>query len=369
MEEFYAWLRRDKFSIALSIFCAILPLLSGINIDAKSEFIQFLWKHTTAIINILFLLVTLIALTGTRFLINRDKKKSGELFAYVKLHFGENCLLFNMGEHKLFRQMSAGVSQFYYSWLLVWGIWLSLYTANFIFDIYTENTLLSSLEKYSLVQSKNFVENFLNLANSVVFFFIYLIITISTIDAKSIESRQRALHIGVILLLFMAIFIFFIEFFSLPMPCCNYFQVQFWIRLLVGIIAIVAMVSVIGRLDSSYLGIPQWLIIVLYLYAGIQAFYPLLYVVKCDVDKILWECISWDTYLTAKCNIAGTGILQSFVSTISILGKFCLFLMIRWIATQKRFLFYLLQKANSKSESVAMWREFYKKYEGCPDKE
>lgn len=348
MEEFYAWLRRDKYSIALTILCAILPLLSEINIDIKSDIIQFLWKHTTAIINILFLLVTLIALTGTRFLINRDKNKSGELFAYVKHNFGENCLLFNLGEQKLFRQMSAGVSQFYYSWLLVWGIWLALYTATFIFDIYRENFFLCCpLEVSHLERLKNLIENFLNIANSVVLFFIYLIITISTIDAKSVESRQRALHIGVILLFFMAILLFLIEFFSLPIPCYNYSQVQFWIRLIVGIIAIVAMVSVIGRLDSSYLGVPQWLIIILYLYAGIQAFYPLLYIVKYNIADIL----------------------ESIVSTISILGKFCLFLMIRWIATQKRFLFYLLQKANSKSESVAMWREFYKQYEGCPDRE
>lgn len=370
MEDFYAWLRRDKYTIALTILCAVLPLLSGIKISIKSEIIQFLWDHSTAIINILFLLGTLIALTGTRFLINRDKKKSGELFAYVKHNFGENCLLYNLGEQKLFRQMSAGVSQFYYSWLIVWGMWLALYTANFIFDVYKENiSLYCLLDASHLERLKNIVENFLNIANSVVFFFIYLVITISTIDAKSVESRQRTLHIGVIILIFMAILIFFIEFFSLLMPCCTYFQIQFWIRLLVGIIAIIAMVSVIGRLDSSYLCIPQWLIITLYLYAGVQAFYPLLYLLKCDTGRIGLECVTWDSYTLDKYSMSGTNILQSFVSTISIIGKFCLFLMIRWIATQKRFLFYLLQKANSKSESVAMWREFYKGYEGCPDKE
>lgn len=357
MKDFYAWLRRDKYTIILTILCTAIPLLSEIKFDIKSEVIKFLWGHATDIINILFLLVTLIALTGTRFLINRDKKKSGELFAYVKLNFGENCLLFNAGEQKLFRQMSAGVSQFYYSWLLVWGIWLALYTVKFIFEIYCEinkgECILWVFNVCYLEKLKNLIVNSLNLANSVVLFFIYLVITICTIDAKSVEIRQRALHIGVILLIFMTIIIFFVELFSQSLLYSSYTQIQFWIRLLVGIIATVAMVSVIGRLDSSYLCIPQWLIVVMYFYAGVQTFYPLLYAIS-----------KYEIY-----EIVGTKILESLVATISILGKFCLFLMIRWIATQKRFLFYLLQKANSKSESVAMWREFYKQYEGCPDKE
>ena len=53
----------------------------------------------------------------------------------------------------------------------------------------------------------------------------------------------------------------------------------------------------------------------------------------------------------------------------SFFGKVCLLLMIRWIAKQKRFLFFLVQKANCMSESSFMLRDFYKIYEGYPDKE
>ena len=44
----------------------------------------------------------------------------------------------------------------------------------------------------------------------------------------------------------------------------------------------------------------------------------------------------------------------------SFFGKVCLLLMIRWIAKQKRFLFFLVQKANCMSESSFMLRDFIK---------
>lgn len=87
----------------------------------------------------------------------------------------------------------------------------------------------------------------------------------------------------------------------------------------------------------------------LYLYEAVQMLYPLAY------DRNI--------------QIPYQKGIEKTMYAFSFFGKVCLLLMIRWIAKQKRFLFFLVQKANCMSESSFMLRDFYKIYEGYPDKE
>ena len=67
-----------------------------------------------------------------------------------------------------------------------------------------------------------------------------------------------------------------IDLFSI-VGCADYDRTQFFLRLFIGVIASMSIIMVLGRLNTSYLKIPQFLMMCLYLYATVQMLYPLVY--------------------------------------------------------------------------------------------
>lgn len=388
-DDFNSWLRHEKYTALLTIVCTLLPLLQNIDFSVKERcpFCAFLLERSYDLANIFFLLVTLVMLVNTDFLINRDEKKSEFLYQYVRRTFGVNCELYIHGPSSLFHRMNVSVKQFYYSWICVWCIWLILYVNRFVFCAFrffcTEESgnMLSRLTHFS--------ENILNLMNSFVLLFIYMVITISTTGAGLSSNSHKPMHIGVICLIFIAAVVLFVDLFSFSVDGSIYDDIQFWLRLFIGFIATISLIAVVGRLNSSYLNVPQWLMVGLYIYAATQMLYPMSYEELYNDPVTGGDVMIHQGTVIKQSVIINQGIInqggtcRNFIQHIDINtnavskllyvlsfgGKVCLFLMIRWIAQQKRFLFFLLQKANSMCESTAMLREFYKIYEGCPDKE
>lgn len=400
-DNFYSWLRQEKFTILLALVCAFIPFLEHLNQLFQSDKF-FLFGHLLEITNLLFIFATLILLIHTDFLINRDENKKKYLYQYVHKTFGVNCELYRYGEDSLFHRMNVGIKQFYYSWIGVWCIWLVLYINKLTYSVIS---VFSSEIDHWFHHFNCFIENTLNLMNSCVLFFIYMVITMSTVNSGNPNDSRKSMHIGVVCLIFIFTIVLLVDLYSFFIRNEDiYGQIQFGLRIFIGIVAAVSLIAVVGRLNSSFLDVPQWLMIGLYLYAAVQMLYPFTYEKWESMDneagaqkelvekKVLLHPlvvqgvqISEKSYIesrdlksekdsTLKKNEKGDQIWQKELENdilygISFFGKICLFLMIRWIAKKKRFLFFLVQKAHSLSESTAMWREFYKEYEGCPDKE
>lgn len=350
-ENFYTWLKHERYTVILTLVCAFIPFLEHITLPETREgsvpYLSFIIANAHSIANLLFILLTLFALTGTDFLINKDTDKRQYLYQYVRESFGVNCELYRYGADSLFRRMNIAIKQFYYGWLCVWGIWLVLYINDFVFVLFREHCTVYSEDTLSRLNC--FAENMLNLLNSTALFFIFMVITISTVSSGNPNSNRKSMHTGVICLICIFAFAFCIDLFAFTAEDTYYHNIQFIMHIFIGMVATISMVAVVGRLNSSYLNVPQWLMIGLYLYAAVQMLYPLAY--NGNIRIPYQECIEKTMY------------------AFSFFGKVCLFLMIRWIAKQKRFLFFLVQKANSMSESSFMLRDFYKIYEGCPDEE
>lgn len=342
-DNFFDWLKHQKFTITLALICSFIPWLFSfeqvvdrLNRENGSPVLNFVLDHSFEVGNISFIFITLVMLIRTGLLIDKDDEKSERLYGYVRCVFGSNSKLARNSEKILFKRMQISIGQFYYSWLCIWIIWLLMYIGKFVYGI--GNDFLCYDEEVSRYVA--FFENVLNLMGSFVFFFIYMVITISTVNTGSLSGDNKSkMHTAVVALMFIGFTCLSVDYFSTFIGSPSIYEnVQLGVRLVIGIIAAISIMAVLGRLNSSYLDIPQWLVMCLYLYASVQVLYPYMK----DAD-----------------------LLGKVVYSISFGGKICLFLIIRWIAQRKRFLFFLIHKANSLAESDEMLRKFNKSYDGC----
>ena len=50
----------------------------------------------------------------------------------------------------------------------------------------------------------------------------------------------------------------------------TYQEIQYGLRLVISIVGCISLMAVLGRLNTNYLNIPQWMMFALYLYAAVQ---------------------------------------------------------------------------------------------------
>ena len=351
-DSFFGCLKHQKYTILLSVICALIPFLPSIfkssSSGTKIKITDIFDPNWINFANTLFVLATLIILISSNFLINKDEEeKEKRLCSYIKDNLGDNCRLLHNGEHDFFHRMEVSIKQFYYSWIVVWCIWLLMYIWKLLVPLMGDGEFLN---KFTC-----FMENILNLLNSFAMFFIYMVITFSTVKASTDDGNCKQMHIGVICLIVIGALCIGADLIGLYTNN-NYANLQFAIRLIIGMIASLSMMVVLGRLNSSYLDIPQWLILSLYIYAAIQMLYPLMYLL--DTGEI--NIGNW--YMAHKTEI------QLLFYFLTFGGKICLFMVILWIIRKNRFLFFLVHKAHSLAESDEMLETFNRTYDGYIEK-
>lgn len=376
-DSFYGWVKSNKYPIWPSVFCAFIPLITDQVIGLVKEsssipvassggsftmsYVYYMLEYQIPFqfVNILFIIFALYKLATMKFLQTEDSEKEKKLHEYVTDTFGENSTLARNTPGDLFRRINTGIKQFYYSWVCVWVIWIIMYIIKSIYSFYQINQklfadeLLCGCSDYKfLFRIDNFFENSLNMLGSFVLFFIYMDITVSTVHIGTLTGKGRGnLQIGVFFMIMIGTIIEFVDLFSIT-GCADYDRTQFFLRLFIGIIASMSIITVLGRLNTSYLKIPQFLMMCLYLYATVQMLYPFVY-----------KTYTGDYYapfITPRVSIG--------LNFLAFCGKVTLLLVLVWTAKKNRFMFFLLHKANSLSDSSCMIRRFNKYYEGCPDK-
>lgn len=416
-DSFYGWLRHERFSVGLTLFCALFPVFitKGLYNIFKAEddpqttlewIYKIIYMHPFQVANILFIFFALILLAKINLLIDNDEEKAGKLFYYVKDVFGENSTLAQYEPNDLFDRLRIGIQQFYFSWIAVWTIWLALYIMKFVLCIYQEH-LRQSVQmtvigygNEQIVRLGNLLENSLNLLNSCIILFIYFVITIATVRAKALANTNlRSMCIGFCFIVLLGIFYFAVDIFSLfSLNATDYNALQFKIRFLIGIVATISLIALLGRFNTNYLNIPQGLMMCMYLYAAVQMFYPYMYSQNAIIENTINVSPNMINISKSTVNVSQNTInilrdetntlrdtikvspketndlrkahneMSGLLFTIAFMGKIGLFFVLRWIAQRKRFLFFLLHKGHTLSDANAMLRKFNKDYEGCPDK-
>lgn len=377
-DSFYGWAQTNRYFIYLSIFCAFVPLITeqlmgwikgqpvsqavpSPHVSHEMSYLISMLEHQIPFqfVNILFITFSLYKLARMKFLQVESPEKEKKLHEYVTNLFGENSTLARNTPGDLFKRINTGIKQFYYSWVIVWVIWLIMYIIKSVYTFYLINQELYNKFLYTgcsdgqmLFQIENFLENNLNMLGSFVLFFIYMDITVSTVHVGTLTGKGRGnLQIGVFFMILIGTTFGLIDLFSI-VGCADYDRTQFFLRLFIGVIASMSIIMVLGRLNTSYLKIPQFLMMCLYLYATVQMLYPLVYTTSSGHFYV--------EFVTPTVTIV--------LNLLVFCGKVTLLLVLLWIARNNRFMFFLLHKANSLSDSTFMIRRFNKYYEGCPDK-
>lgn len=365
-DSFYGWIKENRYSNFLAVFCAVIPLLAEPFLGLFQN--RFLWPEEEwgnywkklfeyqilfQVVNILFISYALYKLTRMRFLQVRTVDRENRLHKYVTDTFGPNSTLARNTSEDLFKRINTGLKQFYYSWVSVWSIWLIMYIIKMIYTFYRVNQeVFCKGNNYEfLFRFNGFLENFLNMIGSFVLFFIYMDITVSTVKVGTLTGKGHSnLQIGIFTMIIIGTCISMVDFFSI-IGCADYDKTQFFLRLFIGIIASISIITVLGRMNTSFLQIPQSLMMCLYLYAAIQMFYPIVY--KMNNGNYYIPFVT--SYLMTCLNLFVFG------------GKIALFLVLLWIAKKNRFLFFLLHKANSLSDASFMLSRFNKSYRSEED--
>ncbi len=117
------------------------------------------------------------------------------------------------------------------------------------------------------------LENTLNLLNSFILLFIYLVITTSTVRVGNLtDDGRKVMHTGVCVFLLIGMGCFFADMFSMSayVDGETYQEIQYGLRLVISIVGCISLMAVLGRLNTNYLNIPQWMMFALYLYAAVQ---------------------------------------------------------------------------------------------------
>ena len=344
--SFSSWLIKDKFTITLTVVCSVAPFLIQ-NIAKWAEVSLFSADFFSDLFSILFIVTVLYwILSKSKFIKDKQEQKKVILHDYVVEEFGSHSELGNENVDSLFGRMHMTLKQFYYGWIVVWIIWLVMYTEKLIYYCYENyGNSYYMMDEVMMKRMNYFFLNFMNLFNSCVIFFVYMVITISTVNHKRSDNNRGQMHVGMIFLGFLWFVCCIIEIFSLYYDQDAYDIIQFYLQLTIGIFASISFMSVLGRLNSSYLNMPQWVVMCLYFYSAIQITYPLTY--NNILDKI---------------SVYGSLNFTTLLALLAFLGKVFLFIIIRWIMIDNRFLFFILHKANAMSESDRILKEFNFQY-------
>lgn len=325
------FIRKQKTNIIITVLGSLLPLLfNGIFVVLKGNSIKYLldinnWRigtRTNFIIQSLFILITLYVLIQVQRYVLHDLKKSEE---QIKQYIRKNCGI-KIFDHKetintAFRTVQLTVSQFFYAWEAVWLMWFIYYGGGVLLSIAFENVNNCCCHPNVLT----IYQHIFDFLNSTAMFAIYIILTNVTVNYRKRTNNDYTRLES--LLAWVVFFIIFIAGIIIEV-CLPIHLIAKIMPFYVSIISTVTFVLVLGRINSSYLNVPSFFMLVLYIYAIIQLYIPF-------------------KDFSVGCNVWFSPFVKGILPYLTLIGKVFLMLMICWIAVQRRFLFFVIHRSTT----------------------
>lgn len=315
-ENFFKWLFKQKLDLLVAII-SMMPMLSKV-------FVYHIpFELLVYITNLLFSILVIGVIIKHNIIIDDNKKNKSKLYQYAINEFGSRWVFLDNGQKSFFKRMNLSIKQFYYSLILVWTIWSILYVEKIICFLFQA--------KFISIYDSIFGD-IMNLTNSIAIFFMYMVITIPTVKVTNFPSKynkRMEMFVGMLILIFIGVCCILVDQYS---AIIYNETVQTYARVLIGVIACISFMAFLGRLNSSFLNIPQPIIMCLYLYAALQLAYPVV-----DPNSIVFYLLAF-------------------------IGKIFFYSVIIWILQKDRFLFFLINKAHAMSEADDMLKTFNRLY-------
>lgn len=188
------------------------------------------------------------------------------------------------------------------------------------------------------------MQNTLDFLSSCVLYVIYLVLSEATVKGEERHQSGNYLFKGAIIMLVLGILFFIPELLSLSTVSSGHALLRFCVSLMLSIFSAVTFTLILGKLNSSYLQFPSWMISGLYVYAVVQAYKPISELAIVYKDMLF---VSWILQ-----------IVQNFLPWITLAGKMLLMLALIWISDRKRFVFYLIHQSLSLTDAPRMLKRF-----------
>lgn len=225
----------------------------------------------------------------------------------------DNWIKFKKGANRVVRQ-------FTFFWLLGWFSWLLHY-------IYLLIGTVGWLTPHVAVK------DFLNNVNSLMFFFLFLTLTVST-------SKYGPLFWGKLLCVILGVFA--IEWLTFRLSG-NDKVVALSFTMASGLFAGMALAAFVGSINSKFINTPVTFILLLYLYAAIQSLY------------VFFELEG--TSSTVPGFVQRTEIL---ITVFAFILKTLLFLIVTWILRTGRLVFFIIEESSLNFRRDRNFSEFLK---------
>ena len=326
------FLEKQKTNIIITILGGLVPLLlNGIGYAFKSQSIAYLmnidnWKigtQTNFIIQSFFILITLYVLIQVQRYVMHDLNNSEEqIKQYIKKNCGLKIYDRNKTINSAFRTVKVTTYQFFYAWIAVWLMWLIYYGGGLLLSV----SLEESYTWYCYPDVLAIYQQIFDFLNSTAMFAIYIILTNVTVNYKERTNNDYTYLES--LLAWVVFFIIFIAGIIIE-ACAPSYLITMIMPFYVGVISTITFVLVLGKINSTYLKVPSFFMLVLYIYAIIQLYIPF-------SKDILTEEYKWFSFF-----------INGIVPYITLFGKIVLMLMICWIAVQRRFLFFVIHRSTT----------------------
>lgn len=291
-----------------------------------------------------FILVTLVVLIRCWNKVRSDAAQEMRIKRYLRIH----CELRDEGEDALqiaYTVVTGTVRQFFLAWSAIWVLWLAYYSGEVIELMFSHQWSVAVCNT-CLSRNMMFYKNTLNFFSSAVLFVIYLVLSEATVMRKERRHTQPLFFHGLLLVMVLALLFFVPSMIAQCGTTDTYRQIVMILSILLSVFAAVTFTLILGKLNSTYLQIPRWMISGLYLYAIIQAYAPL---------STMCELYS------ARINSQPLHILRLISDTlpwITLFGKMLLMLMLIWISDRKRLVFYIIHQSLSLQDTPLMLRRF-----------
>lgn len=325
------WLKSDFGNIYLKVIVGLV-LIYGFNLILlifNIEGHRAIFRLISIVIQLVFIFVVIFStLKFKKFAFKADSLISDKEFIYAKrLTLYSPFELPPQNEKRLieywnrFKELANKVSnQFGYWWLGIWVSWGGLY------GMYGLQHIIGV---YYMLET-SVIENFLSNLNTLFSLFLFLTLTIST----SRLSKKFWFN-----WIFFVVLISGFEYLILKTLPNYEYQIGFWSKLIFGFLGSVSLMIVIGRLTSKFINIPLWIIMLLYIYAAIQALYPFFYYIKFtptlqlakDRNYVFTVEMSYSLY---------------FIMFFALILKSLFFLIVTWILKTGRILFFIVEESS-----------------------
>lgn len=364
----WLWLKDERISIISTIVCPVLSVLlsAGIPIgsylldtkDGKSNGFDYYPQVITILyfLQLIFLIVSLYFILSNRTAILRLlNDKESLLIRY----FQKECHIRNEEDSPLidhFTVVRDTVKQFYYCWVIIWTLWILYY------GIESIDRLLPDATRFTGLQLHYAFKCVIDFSTSIVLFFLYLILNNVTVyRQKREEANPNEVRYGFMFLMMCICIIgaLFLYSFSVSDEAVA-FGYMMVVSLALGTFATFVFVILLGKMNSFYLQIPIVLNLFVYFYAILQIFGPLTMLAdgheyftnETSDGTFLYKFITLPNIRFEKINIA--------FLMVSLFGKFCLTMVLYWIVYKFRFIYFVITKSLSLTETPEKIKVFWR---------